>query len=176
MIIWVNGTFGVGKTTTVEQLQERIPGARVFDPETVGYMLRWNLEDRPVDDFQDWPSWRRLVIATAAELSRYTGEHLICPQTVLNADYLEEIHSGLQAAGLTVRHVLLDADESTLRAHIQASGEAVEWRLGHVSTYLQARPWLMAAADLTVDVGAHDPAGVATAIVEDTVAAGQLLA
>ena len=82
MIVWLNGTFGAGKTATGPELLPLVPGARLFDPETVGYMLRPNLADHPVSDFQDWPPWRPLVVATATELARYTGEHLIAAQTV----------------------------------------------------------------------------------------------
>jgi hypothetical protein len=39
VIVWLNGAFGVGKTTTVLQLPALVPGSRLFDPETVGYML-----------------------------------------------------------------------------------------------------------------------------------------
>ncbi|MEP7025229.1 MAG: hypothetical protein ABJB47_15815 [Actinomycetota bacterium] len=39
MIIWLNGAFGAGKTTTATLLSELVPASRVFDPETVGYML-----------------------------------------------------------------------------------------------------------------------------------------
>ncbi len=102
MIVWLNGTFGAGKTTTGAELQALVPGARLFDPETVGYMLRPNLTDHPVRDFQDWPPWRPLVVATATELARYTGEHLIAAQTILSRAYLAEIFNGLRAAGLTV--------------------------------------------------------------------------
>jgi len=40
VIIWLNGAFGCGKTTTASELSVVIPGSRLFDPETVGYMLR----------------------------------------------------------------------------------------------------------------------------------------
>jgi adenylylsulfate kinase-like enzyme len=36
MIIWLNGTFGAGKTTTARQLAERLANARHFDPELAG--------------------------------------------------------------------------------------------------------------------------------------------
>ena len=48
MIIWLNGTFGCGKTSTAAELHSLVPSSRVFDPETVGYMLRPNLADQPV--------------------------------------------------------------------------------------------------------------------------------
>ncbi|SEC34411.1 hypothetical protein SAMN04489727_3418 [Amycolatopsis tolypomycina] len=39
MIVWLNGTFGAGKTTTAAELA-RLLGARTFDTEFVGYLLR----------------------------------------------------------------------------------------------------------------------------------------
>lgn len=63
MIIWLNGTFGCGKTSTASELHSQVPSTRVFDPETMGYMLRPNLADQPVSDFQHWPPWRPLVVA-----------------------------------------------------------------------------------------------------------------
>jgi hypothetical protein len=86
MIIWLNGAFGAGKTTTADHLCERLPDSRVFDPETVGIMLRPNLIDRPVTDFQHWPPWRPLVVATAIELIRYTDQDLIAVQTILHRE------------------------------------------------------------------------------------------
>jgi hypothetical protein len=82
VIVWLNGTFGCARTSTAAELRSLIPRSRVFDPETVGYMLQPNLADHPVSDFQQRPPWRRLVVATAAELAGYTGQHLIAPQTV----------------------------------------------------------------------------------------------
>lgn len=151
MIVWLNGTFGAGKTATGPELLPLVPGARLFDPETVGYMLRPNLADHPVSDFQDWPPWRPLVVATATELARYTGEHLIAAQTVLNRSYLAEIFTGLRAAGLAVFHVLLDAGDDVLRHRIEASTEARQWRLEHLARYRQERPWLRHKADLVLD-------------------------
>ena len=79
MIVWLNGTFGCGKTTAAAELRSLIPSSRLFDPETVGSMLRPNLADYPVSDFQHWPSWRPLVVATATELARFTGQHWSVP-------------------------------------------------------------------------------------------------
>jgi hypothetical protein len=154
VIIWLNGTFGAGKTATAAELLKLVPGARPFDPETVGYMLRPNLADQPVSDFQHWPPWRPLVVATAAELTRYTGQHLIAVQAVLDRDYLAEIFAGLHAAGLSVFHVLLDAEEDILRCRIELSDEARQWRLDHLPAYRLALRWLCEEADLVVDATA----------------------
>lgn len=165
MIVWLNGTFGAGKTVTSAALAPLIAGARLFDPETLGYMLQPNLADHPVSDFQHWPPWRPLVVATAAELARYTGEHLIAAQTILNRDYLAEIFTGLRAAGLAVFHVLLDASDEVLRRRIEASQEARQWRLDHLAQYRQARSWLRHEADLVLDTAALTAAQAAREIV-----------
>ena len=165
MIIWLNGTFGAGKTSTAAALVPLITEARLFDPETVGYMLRPNLADHPVSDFQHWPPWRRLVVATATELSRYTGQHLIAAQTILNRNYLAEIFTGLLAEGIEVFHVVLDPSEEVLRRRIEASEEARQWRLDHLAEYQQARGWLRHEADLVLDTAALTPAQAAREIV-----------
>jgi adenylate kinase family enzyme len=67
MIVWINGAFGAGKTTTAALVQERLPGSRVFDPEYVGFMLR-AVVDVPTGDFQDLRVWRRLAVQTAIAL------------------------------------------------------------------------------------------------------------
>lgn len=166
MIVWLNGTFGCGKTTTATALRRLIPSSRLFDPETVGYMLQPNLADHPVSDFQDWPPWRPLVVATATELARFTGQHLLSPQTILAPAYLEQIFTGLRDAGLPVFHVVLDAREEILRQRIQGSNEARAWRLAHLADYRASRSWLVSAADLVVDTGCRTPAEAAHQIAE----------
>ena len=43
MILWINGAFGSGKTTTAYELHRRLkPLSYVYDPENVGYFLRKN--------------------------------------------------------------------------------------------------------------------------------------
>jgi hypothetical protein len=118
-------------------------------------MLQPNLADEPVPDFQHWPPWRPLVVAT--ELARFTGQHLIAPQTILVRAYLEQIFAGLRDAGLDVFHVVLDADEEVLRQRIQGSGEAQAWRLDHLSEYRSSRAWMIRAADLAVDTSCRTP-------------------
>jgi chloramphenicol 3-O-phosphotransferase len=161
MIIWLNGTFGSGKTSTAGELHSLVPMSRVFDPETVGYMLAPNLADRPVADFQHWPPWRPLVAATATELARFTGQHLIAPQAIMVRAYLEEIFAGLRDAGLEVFHVVLDAAEDVLRQRIQGSAEAQAWRLDHLAEYRRSRAWMIRAADLAVDTGGRAPTEIA---------------
>lgn len=60
MILWVNGAYGIGKTSVCNELQNRLPVSHLFDPEAIGDVIRnvlplslWK------DDFQDYPFWRR---------------------------------------------------------------------------------------------------------------------
>ena len=39
MIIWINGCFGVGKTTVAGRLKEKIDNSIIYDPEKVGIFL-----------------------------------------------------------------------------------------------------------------------------------------
>jgi hypothetical protein len=40
VIIWLNGPFGIGKSTTAQALRRRLPQAVLFDPEPFGAALR----------------------------------------------------------------------------------------------------------------------------------------
>jgi predicted kinase len=164
VIIWLNGTFGVGKTSTAQRLAAMVPDSRVFDPETVGQMLRGALADRPVGDFQDWSAWRPLVATSLIEIARMTGQHIIAPQTVLKREYFDQILTQLRAADLDTFHVLLDAADAVLRNRIETSDEAREWRLTHLDEYQDARPWMTESADFVVDTAASTPPQIARRI------------
>jgi predicted kinase len=167
LVLWLNGTFGVGKTTTATALARLRTDLRIFDPEEVGFMLRSNLTDHPVEDFQDWPAWRALVAVTAVELILQTGHGLITPQTVLTELYWQELTDRLSENDVTVFHVLLDADESALRQRITTSAEALEWRLDHIPRYVTARAeWLADRADLVLDMSQLRPEDAARTIAE----------
>ena len=99
MIVWLNGPFGVGKTSVARELAGRLPDARIFDPETVGYMLRQVLIE-PVADFQDLPPWRSLVVQTASRVLAYAGGSLIAPQTVLVEPYAQRSSKGCTSLAL----------------------------------------------------------------------------
>ena len=117
MIIWINGSFGAGKTTLAGELKRRMPEAVLFDPEYVGYILReW--VPVPTGDFQDLPSWRELVIEAAVTLRRHHAETLIVPMTLINDAYARQILDGIEARGEEVIHVFLDLDSDVLRQRI----------------------------------------------------------
>jgi chloramphenicol 3-O-phosphotransferase len=89
------------------------------------------------------------------------GSGKTTPQTILVRAYLEQIFTGLRAAGLSVFHVVLHADEDILRQRILGSDEAQAWRLAHLADYRASRSWMTATADLVVDTGRRTPAETA---------------
>ena len=86
VIIWLNGPFGIGKTTTARALLRRVPRAVLFDPEPFGTALQQTEDNvESVTDFQDLRGWPALVVETARILRKTYAETLIMPLTVLEA-------------------------------------------------------------------------------------------
>ncbi|MCL7382284.1 AAA family ATPase [Streptomyces sp. 35G-GA-8] len=169
MIIWLNGTFGAGKTTTAKELTSRIPDSRLFDAEKVGEMP-WHVLGVPERDFQDFPPWRGLVVETARQVLDYVGGTLVVTQTVLVEQYWQEIRGGLMEAGVPVHHFLLDTDQDTLVRRIETdikpeSISARQWRLDHLGEYQRALSWLRREAQV-IDTTDVVPSDVAEIIME----------
>lgn len=170
VIVWLNGTHGVGKTTTSALLQQLIADSRVFDAEKVGETL---MDIRPglpeTDNFQHWPPWRSLVVDTARRILDYTGGTLVMPMTVLVEQYWREISDGLAYHAIPVRHFLLHADQDTLRRRIE--GDTVlgpsDFRLRYLGPYAEAfRTWLHDEAEV-IDTTDLTPAQAALRIAAD---------
>ena len=170
MIVWINGAFGAGKTTTARELIDLIPNSTLFDPELIGAGLTHLLPPKhlsEVGDFQDLAVWRRLVVDTAAALLAELEGVLVVPMTLLRQDYRDEIFGGLAARRIPVRHVLLAPAETILRERI-AGREAPpdltdgqtgvrQWSYDHIEPYRAAlADWLTADAH-PVDTSALTP-------------------
>ncbi|MEU0847903.1 MULTISPECIES: NUDIX hydrolase [Streptomyces] len=177
-VVWINGAFGAGKTTTARELIELIPNSTLFDPEVIGAALVHLLPPKRLaeaGDFQDLPIWRRLVIDTAAAMLAELGGTLVVPMTLLRQEYRDEIFGGLAARRIAVRHVLLAPAETILRERIAArevpdaaDGElrVRQWSYDHIDPYRTAlASWLTADAH-PVDTSALTPYETAVRIAE----------
>ncbi|MGI1805031.1 AAA family ATPase [Exiguobacterium sp. TDN 0502] len=116
MIIWINGTFGVGKTTAAKGLQQRWKGSYIFDPEETGYFLRAQLPENK-DDFQDEPLWRTFNRQLLEQLNTEDAR-IIVPMTLTNPEYFQEIIGTLRDSGHDVRHIALMAKETTVKRRL----------------------------------------------------------
>lgn len=138
MIVWINGAFGSGKTTTASLVTKRLEDAKIFDPEYVGYMLMPFVAS-PTGDFQDLPLWRHLVVQTMVGLALQHPHTWVAPMSLINAAYRAEILGGIRGAGIDVREFVLSLPEEVLRTRIDADrveAQARQWRLDHVSQAL----------------------------------------
>lgn len=147
VIIWLNGTYGGGKTTTSALVQELIPNSRVFDAEKVGETLMDITPGLPsTDNFQHWPPWRPLVVETARHVLDFTGGTLVMPMTVLVEEYWREISSGLAQHAIPVRHFVLHAEQDTLRKRIEGDTRLgpSSFRLNYLEPYAEAARTLAA--------------------------------
>jgi 8-oxo-dGTP pyrophosphatase MutT (NUDIX family) len=179
VIVWINGAFGAGKTTTARELIDLIPNSTLFDPELIGAGLTQLLPAKrlaEVGDFQDLPIWRRLVVDTAAAMLAELGGVLVVPMTLLRQDYRDEIFGGLASRRIAVRHVLLAPAETILRERIAdrevppdlPDGEirVRQWSYDHIEPYHAALAgWLTADAH-PVDTSALTPSEAAVRIAE----------
>ncbi|GIN58215.1 tunicamycin resistance protein [Lederbergia ruris] len=140
MIIWINGTFGSGKTTAAYELQRRINKAFVYDPERFGYVLMANVpKEIAKDDFQDYSLWReanyRLLKQTAED---YDGI-IIVPMTLTNEKYFDEIIGRLREDGIRVAHFTLVASKSTIQKRLSKRWEGKNsWAYQQMKDRLQS--------------------------------------
>ena len=74
MIVFINGPFGVGKTTVARLLVQKMPLATMYDPEIIGGILRRVLSPlTKVEDYQDITLWRRLGVGGARLIRTVSG-------------------------------------------------------------------------------------------------------
>ncbi|MFJ1758504.1 NUDIX domain-containing protein [Kitasatospora sp. NPDC088134] len=177
MIVWVNGARGAGKASTCRELVGLLPGSLLFDPDTLGPVLRATLPPDRLDlpDLRELPAWRRLVAETAAALAGEIDGAVIIPETLLQQDHRDEIFGSLAGRGIPVHHIVLDPVETILRARI-ATREDIpgdpEGTLRRrqrareaLPAYLTARGWLAGDARM-VDNGVLTPRHTAERIAE----------
>jgi hypothetical protein len=165
MIVWVNGPFGVGKSSTVGELLTRYPDASTFDPERWGWILQRTVGWMRPGDFQDLRAWRTGTIRAVLRRSR-GSTLLIVPMSLLDPTYTEEIISCLREHGRMVVHVTLHASADVLRARIEGDVRdpgARPWRLTQLARY-EAEAASLAERGPVIDTDELTPAEVADTI------------
>ncbi len=139
-VIWLNGAFGVGKTTVAERVVDRLHGAASIDPEVVGTALRVMLPvSWQAEDYQEIPAWSAL---TGTLLDSLVGEErgpLVVPMTVASSDRLSAILAPVRSAGAKVVHVTLTAPVEVIRERLVGrDGNANGWAKGRIEQCVSA--------------------------------------
>lgn len=133
MIVWINGTFGVGKTQVAHELRRRLPGSIVSDPEQLGFGIQRMYPGPLRTDFQESPWWASLVVEILSDLSRRHDGPVIVPMTLADDARYSRVMDGLRSAGCEVSTVTLLADRATIMRRIRGRFErATGWAGRHV--------------------------------------------
>jgi hypothetical protein len=114
VLVWINGPFGGGKTATAFELQRRLPGSVVSDPEHLGFGLHRMLPPALRTDFQTLRAWRSGVHEVLDLAARIHRGAVIVPMTVVDSRYFAEIIGRLRDDGHDVRHFALLAERATV--------------------------------------------------------------
>jgi guanylate kinase len=140
MIIWLNGPFGVGKTTLANLLHQEIPNSILYDPELLGDFFQENLPKAVCpEDFQDYPIWRQTTVQIIRDLATKTGQVIIVPMTVFKKEYCQEIIEQGLIEDMCVQHYILVAEKETILDRLnKRTQEDNNWALKHLDNCLQA--------------------------------------
>ena len=130
MIIWINGSFGVGKTSTAELLKKELDNSIMYDPEEIGGFLS-NVFEHEKDDFQDYELWRTLNF----DILKYMCsiyEIVIVPMTITNKQYYDEIVNKLEVSGIKLNHFILCASKENIINRLESRWNSTEWAYNQV--------------------------------------------
>jgi hypothetical protein len=142
MILFLNGPFGVGKTTVARLLARKLPHAMLYDPEAIGFVLRRTLGPfTKVEDYQDYSFWPTVIIGGARLFKTVSGRTLLIPMTMWRRSVFDPVVAGLRRVDPNLRCFRLTAPREVLVKRISSDTEdkgAHAWRASHVETCLEA--------------------------------------
>jgi hypothetical protein len=131
MIVVINGSFGVGKTTIAKLLRRSLPGSAIYDPERVGFVLKrlpgWiKLKGAGSDDYQNIVLWRRSAVAGVRLFRLFASGPVIVPMAFSRRDYFDEAVTGIEPLDSQVRVFCLKASLATIRKRLMERGTKIE--------------------------------------------------
>lgn len=136
MIIWINGSFGVGKTSVAEELNKRDNESIIYDPEKIGFFLQSTLIGKE-NDFQDYKLWRTINYEML-KLFCCKFEKIIVPMTITNRKYYDEIVGRLKEDGVTVKHFILTASKEAIIKRLDNRGNSTDWAYRQIDRCIKA--------------------------------------
>jgi len=161
VIIWLNGTFGAGKTTTAKELAALLPESRIFDPKRLGSCSATSSLPRPSETSRT-PPWRGLVVAAAVQILDYVAACSSSPSQFLS------ISTGVRSAAGSRVPASHCATSFSTPAGTNSCGASESdnekpnspWRLDHLDDYEDARAWHSQEASV-IDTSGLPPPQVA---------------
>ena len=142
VILFINGPFGVGKTSVSKLLVKKIPDAMLYDPEVIGAVFKRVLAPfKKVEDYQDYALWRTLLVAGVRLLRKTSARTLIIPMTVWRRDLFDQVITGLRRLDEDLACFRLTASRDVLMDRISSDTEDREaraWRTSRVEVCMKA--------------------------------------
>jgi hypothetical protein len=171
-VVFINGSFGVGKTSAANALKRVLRRGVTYNPEMFpgGHLWklpRWiALENRDSGDYQDMPLWRNTAVRSLRMMRRLNNLVLV-PMAFSNLSYLCEIMAKTRAFDPDVRHFCLVAPFELVKARLRKRGDApfhLSWQLR------RAKDCCIAHADpafaLRIDASERSPESIAQEIAD----------
>ena len=131
MVVLVNGSFGVGKTTVARLLRGALRGSAVYDPECAGLALMWlaKLSRRKgpgAEDFQHFKLWRKSAVAGVRAFRALARDPVIVPMTFSHRPYFDEVVAGIRRFDSEVRVFCLKASLPTVKERLAGRGDKTD--------------------------------------------------
>ncbi len=132
VVIFINGSFGIGKTTVSRLLVQQLPHSVLFDPEPIGVVLSRLIRTwRRVDDFQDLSIWRETSARLIGLMCRFRGA-VVVPMASSNESYLRQFLTDVRQSGNEAFHFCLTAPLPIVRERLRSREirrGPTEWQL-----------------------------------------------
>jgi hypothetical protein len=168
MILFINGPFGVGKTSVARVLVKKMPQSMLYDPEVMGAFLHRVLGPfRKAEDYQDYALWRPLLVGGARVLKTVSTRTLVVPMSVWRRDLFDTIIAGLRKVDPDLSCFRLTASRDILIDRIASDTvdrEAYGWRMAHVEVCMKSS--LDPAFGTEICTDGHTPVEVADRILK----------
>jgi deoxyadenosine/deoxycytidine kinase len=129
MILFLNGAFGVGKTTVGRILRKRLAGSFLYNPEWVGSVLMrlpFKFQGSGTDDFQDVELWRKSVVGGVKFFRFFAHKTLIVPMAFYRKDYFNEIIGEIRKFDDQLKIFCLTASFENILRRLEKRGEKIE--------------------------------------------------
>jgi hypothetical protein len=131
MVVMINGSFGVGKTTVARLLRRALPGSVIYDPEWFGFVLKRVPEQfyfpkpKP-DDYQHTKLWRSSIVAGIQLFRFFTRGPVIVPMAFCDRQYFDEVVAGIESFESKLKIFCLKASLETVRQRLVGRGDRIE--------------------------------------------------